>query len=83
MANPIHDPHYQVFRNLLVNARTSKGVMQVELAEKLGKNQSYVSKFERGERRLDFTEFVDIAFALDLDIADFIKKYVSGITNFT
>lgn len=79
MANPIHDPHYQIFRRMLVNARLSKGFLQAELADVLRKNQSYVSKFERGERRLDFTEFVDVANALNLDVAVFVDQYKAEI----
>ncbi|MBK9617233.1 MAG: helix-turn-helix transcriptional regulator, partial [Uliginosibacterium sp.] len=54
MANPIHDPNSQVFRQMLAEARTAKGLLQAELAERLRKTQSFVSKYERGERRIDF-----------------------------
>lgn len=40
---------------------------QTALAQMLGKPQSYVSKYESGERRLDVVEFVDICKALDID----------------
>ena len=49
---------------LLVEARRDAGLTQVALAKKLGRPQSFVSKFERGERRLDVTEFLDVARAL-------------------
>jgi transcriptional regulator with XRE-family HTH domain len=54
-------------RKLLVDAREAAGVTQVALARKLGKPQSFVSKFERGERRLDVVEFLDVAHALNID----------------
>ncbi|MCY0910317.1 helix-turn-helix domain-containing protein [Massilia antarctica] len=79
MANPIHDPNSQVFRHMLVEARMSSGLLQADLAEKLRKTQSFVSKYERGERRLDFPEFITIADALDLDVSVFIDEYRSRI----
>jgi transcriptional regulator with XRE-family HTH domain len=45
------------------------------LAERLGKAQSFVSKYERGERRLDLPEFIELADALNINVTDFIKKY--------
>ena len=75
MANSIHDPNSQVFRQMLVEARTSSGLLQAELADRLKKTQSFVSKYERGERRIDFPEFVAIADALGLDVEQFIEQY--------
>lgn len=79
MPNPIHDPSYALFREMLTNARLAKGILQSTVAEKLGKNQSFVSKYERGERRLDLPEFLDIADALEINVVDFIKKYKEEI----
>ena len=75
MPNPIHDPSYVLFREMLTEARLTKGILQSVIAEKLGKNQSFVSKYERGERRLDLPEFLDIAEALEINVVDFIKVY--------
>jgi transcriptional regulator with XRE-family HTH domain len=55
------------FRKVLVQARHDAGLTQVALAKKLGRPQSFVSKFERGERRLDVPEFLEVARALGLD----------------
>ena len=46
----------------------------MDLAGKLGRMQSYVSKFERGERRLDIIEFLEIAEALGIDVLRFIEQ---------
>ena len=75
MPNPIHGPKYQVFRQMLLDARKEKGLQQVEVAERLGKTQSFVSKYERGERRLDFCEFIEIVAALEIDPVKFIERY--------
>lgn len=63
----IHTAAYQRFLLLLVKARKEAGLTQQELSERLGRPQSYVSKFERGERRLDVIEFLEIARSLGSD----------------
>ena len=67
MPNPLHDPRYALFRALLVSERERNGLTQVDVAARLGRPQSYVSKYERGERRLDIIEFIDVANALGAD----------------
>jgi transcriptional regulator with XRE-family HTH domain len=62
---------------MLVNARKAKGLTQAELAERLSRPQSYISKYERGERRVDVVEFVEIAEGLSLDPCDIIKRIQS------
>ncbi len=62
------------FRRLLADARRDAGLTQVALATKLGRPQSFVSKFERGERRLDVIEFLDVARALGIDPARMITE---------
>ncbi len=57
------DRHDQL-RDLLVVARKRAGMRQVDVAEGLGRPQSFVSKYESGERRLDVIEFVDVVSVL-------------------
>src|SRR5262245_51235890 len=66
--------NYERFRRLLVEARKAAGLTQVELSTKLSRPQSYVSKYERGERRLDVIEFLDVARVLGIDESKFLKK---------
>lgn len=75
MSNPMHSERYRVFRSLLVSAREAAGLSQVQVAERLGKPQSFVSKYERGDRRLDFTEFMELAEVLSIDASAFIEEY--------
>lgn len=75
MPNPLHRQQYEVFRELLVSAREACGLTQLEVAQRLGKPQSFVSKYERGERRLDFTEFMELASILSIDVGKFIEDY--------
>jgi transcriptional regulator with XRE-family HTH domain len=58
---------YQLLLNLLIGLREEKGLSQKELSKKLRRVQTYVSKYERGERRLDGIEFLGIVKALEAD----------------
>ena len=79
MPSSLHSPDYQVFRTLLVNARVASGLTQMQIAERLNKPQSYISKYERGERRLDFPEFIELADILEVDVAAFVRDYRSAL----
>lgn len=63
----IHSAPYIHLLKLLVERRNEAGLSQSQVAEKLGRPQSYVSKFERGERRLDVIEFLEVCRHLDTD----------------
>lgn len=65
MPRSLHSDRYRRLCQLLADARRKKGLTQTDLAAALGKPQSYVSKYENGERRLDPIELVDIAKVLD------------------
>jgi transcriptional regulator with XRE-family HTH domain len=67
MAKAKFSSSYVRLRRQLVAARKNAGLKQSELAARLGKPQSYVSKIEAGERRLDVIEFVDYVRALSGD----------------
>ena len=54
-------PRYARLSQLLTEARQAASLTQVELAERLRRPQSYVSKYESGERRLDVVEFLEVA----------------------
>ena len=63
----IHSTPYQRLLTLLVEARKAAKMTQRDLSERLGRPQSYVSKYERGERRLDVIEFMEIARYIQAD----------------
>jgi len=73
MTSSVFTKKYQRFRELLIKHRKNTDVTQKVLAETLNKPQSYVSKYESGERRLDLIEFLDVAEALQLDKCKFIQ----------
>jgi DNA-binding transcriptional regulator YiaG len=61
-------------QELLKELRLDIGLKQDDLANILGVKQSYVSKYESGERRLDVFELMDICNALNISLSDFINK---------
>lgn len=63
---------------LLVEARDRAHLTQAQLAAKIGRPQSFVSKYERGERRLDVIEFLEVAQALEASPAGLITKLLRG-----
>jgi len=69
-----HTREYDSFRTLLIDARKKAGLSQAELAKRLAKPQSFVSKFERGERRLDLVEFKAVAEALGFDPLRLLRR---------
>ena len=52
---------YKRFRNRLVQARKEAGLTQVEVAKRRGRPNSFISKFELGERRVDIVELQQLA----------------------
>lgn len=62
-------------RELLQKIRKKAGVRQVDLAKRLGRPQSFVSKYESGEKTLDFIEVKDVCEALGMSMQEFVKKF--------
>ena len=83
MPSSLHSHRYQIFRSLLVAAREKSGLTQVQIAERVGRPQSFISKYERGERRLDFTEFIELADVLGIEVMDFVNSYKSTVVQIT
>ncbi len=76
MPRPVHSSQYQDFLRRLRAARVSKGLMQTEVARRLGKPQSYVSKCESGERRVDVVELMAFATVYGCPVTDFLPSKV-------
>lgn len=64
---------------MLTELRRDKGVTQEALAQSLGMPQSYVSKYELGERRLDLVETFQICRALDVDFVAFVQQFAKRV----
>lgn len=65
---------YQVFVEVLAEVREQAKVTQTELADRLGKPQSWVAKAENGGRRVDALELISILDALGVDVASFVTR---------
>lgn len=76
MASSIHSPEYRRLCSLLIAARESAGYTQAEVAKRLGRPQSFVSKVERGERRLDVIEFLGLASVLEIELTVFFANLI-------
>jgi transcriptional regulator with XRE-family HTH domain len=73
MPKSVYSPRYRRFRELLIQARKGAQLTQTELANRLNRPQSFVSKYETGERRLDLIEFLEVATILNLDVVAIIQ----------
>ena len=76
MARSTHHPNYQTLLTLLRDLRERAGVTQIALAESLGNTQTFISKVERGERRIDVVEFIEICEALGVDSVVAFREYL-------
>jgi transcriptional regulator with XRE-family HTH domain len=70
---------YRLFLRVLRRVRRREGLTQAELAKRLGQTQSFVSKCERGERRLDIVEVRAFCQALGIGLADFVTEFETGL----
>lgn len=77
MAKPRFTQAESLFRKLLRDLRQDNKLTQTQLAERLGVPQSFVSKYEVGERRLDFVETFFLCDALQISITDFAEWFTA------
>lgn len=75
MEKSVATREYRVFLALLRENRQAAGLTQVEVAERIGETQSFVSKVERGELRLDFLQLRTLCHALDTDLASLTQQF--------
>ncbi|MBD1214051.1 MAG: multiprotein-bridging factor 1 family protein [Dolichospermum sp.] len=77
MSKSVFTQEYNQFRKMLIDARKAANLTQAELSAKLERPQSYVSKYERGERRLDLIEFLQLAQVLEINPLTFIENLLT------
>ncbi|MDR1227502.1 MAG: helix-turn-helix domain-containing protein [Azoarcus sp.] len=63
---------------LLRQVRLDASLTQSQLAEKIGQTQSYISKYEHGEQRLDLIELEAVCKAIDISLSDFVERYLES-----
>lgn len=78
MQKSLKSSEYGRLIEMLVAVRHAAGIRQQALAKKLGKPQSFIAKYEGGERRLDVVEFIAIARALGADPIKLFRDFVAG-----
>ena len=76
MARSTHHQHYRSFLALLRDLREQAGVTQVELGNRVANTQTFISKIERGERRVDVVEFTEICEALEIDVSTAFQRFL-------
>lgn len=79
MSKSLFSKANEKFVETLISARLKAGLKQSELAEIVGKDQSYISNIERGQRRVDMLEFYILAKAMK---ANPVELYASAIQYF-
>ncbi len=76
--NP-YDKQREILRKILISARKNKGITQTQLAAQLNKPQSFVSKYENGDRLVDLVEIYQICQALNQSFAELTENFDSEI----
>lgn len=79
MKKSIHSAEQQALDRLLRQIRLGKGLRQEDLARLLGKPQSFVSNYERGERRLDLLEIRQICEVVGISLSDFVRRFEESL----
>lgn len=72
-----HRPEYRALIGALKEARLEAGLTQIDVAEALKATQTFVSKVERGERRIDVIEFADFCHVIGVDPAVLLRKVLT------
>lgn len=80
MEKTIYTTEYAQLLELLREIREKANVTQTGLAERLGRSQSFVTKYERGDRRLDAIQLRTICLALGTDLISFVAELERRLT---
>jgi transcriptional regulator with XRE-family HTH domain len=79
MEKSIHSGQYAIFLRVFRETRQRAGLNQVELAAMLGRTQSFISKCERGERRIDVVELRSFCKAFGVSLRQFVAKFERAV----
>jgi transcriptional regulator with XRE-family HTH domain len=78
MRKSLHSKQQTLLLHLLKEARLAAGFTQADVAARLGRPQSFVAKYENGERRLDVVEFLALVRVLRSDPVRIIRAIAVG-----
>lgn len=79
MRDSLRSPRQQQLRTLLCALRTRHRLTQSDVADRLARPQSFVAKYEGGERRLSVIEFIDVVRALEANPTDVLQQLIKAI----
>ena len=79
MNKSIFTTEQEKLQSLLRQVRLGAGLRQSDLAERLAQSQSFVSKYESGERRLDLLELRQICHAVGVSLAEFVNRFEKSL----
>ena len=83
MKKSIYKKEYKYFVQVFTECRTKAGLLQVDLAKELGVNQSFISKIETGQRKVDIIELREICSHLKITLKEFITLLEKEINSKT
>ncbi|MGH8040522.1 MAG: helix-turn-helix domain-containing protein [Rudaea sp.] len=83
MPKTIHRREYRLLIRSLREARERTGKTQSDIAQAVGKRQTWISEIEIGSRRMDVIELRDICRALDVDMDKFLRRFERALTSGT
>ena len=79
MAKTVFTGYHQQLVEILIDTRKKAGLKQSELAERLGKDQTFISLVERSQRRIDVLEFYAYARALGEEPVELFTRVIQGL----
>ena len=79
MSKGIYTSRQKELLHLLRQLREDANISQKQLAERINRSQSFISKYENGELRLDLLELYEICEATNVSLQDFIRRFEGKI----
>lgn len=79
LTKSLYTEEWEILLSILRDLRKERGWTQEQLAEKLGRPQSFVAKIEAGERKLDVVQFIDYMRILEADPVAAMRRIVKTI----